>query len=67
MDPSEVDSFLLKFKTDIYKRDDYPNFVKNSRIAEMYAGMGRLVQSLEFFEAAAVRLTLSPLSPLEPF
>jgi len=52
MDPSEADSFLLKFKTDIYARDDCPNFVKNSRVAEMYAGMGRLVQSLEFFEAA---------------
>jgi hypothetical protein len=56
MDQAETDSFLLKFKTDIYSKDEYPGFVKNSRIAEMYVGMGRLVQALEFFENSMVRL-----------
>lgn len=54
MDPTEADSFLNKFKAEIYGKEDYPNFLKNSRIAEMYVGMGRLVQSLDFFENAVV-------------
>jgi hypothetical protein len=54
MDPAEADSFLTKFKTDIYAKEHYPSFLKSSRIAEMYVGMGQLVQSLDFFENALV-------------
>jgi hypothetical protein len=54
MDPTEADSFLLKYRTDIQAKDDYPNFLKNSRIAEMYVAVGNLVQSLDYFEQAVV-------------
>lgn len=54
MDPAEAEAYLSKFKADIRGKDDFPDFLKNSRIAEMYVGMGMLVQSLDFFEAASV-------------
>jgi hypothetical protein len=54
MDSAEADSFLNKFKTEIYGKEDYPSFLKNSRIAEMHVGMGKLVQSLDYFENAVV-------------
>lgn len=53
MNPSETDSFLSNFKTEINGKD-CPAFLKNSRIAEMYVGMGRVVQALDFFENAVV-------------
>ena len=51
---TDIETYLNKYKADIYGKEDYPSFLMNSRIAEMYVGMGKYVQSLEFFENALV-------------
>lgn len=51
LNPLEADSYLEDFKAKVFSEDD-PSFLQNSRVAEMYMAVGKVIQSLEFFEAA---------------
>ena len=55
MEESEADAYFETFKRKILNQNDYPNFLKNSRIAEMCVALGRPVVAVSYFEEAVVR------------